>query len=108
MAYQHTLRTIVFESPQRQTPRLLGLIKLWSARSRSRARLGIAEDRILEDIPKDLMDKLMRVPYFEKGFSTDGYSRDEYNTHPALQKTAEQFSKATDEMVAFAGKCLEA
>mgnify|MGYP000190439145 FL=1 len=53
------------------------------------------------------MDKLMRVPYFEKGFAEDGYSRDEYNTHPALQKTAEQFSKATAEMVDFAEKCLE-
>jgi len=52
------------------------------------------------------MDKLMRIPYFERAFAEDGYSRDEYNTHPALQRTAEQFSKATDEMVAFADKCL--
>jgi hypothetical protein len=37
----------------------------------------------------------------------DGYSREEYNTHPALQRTADQFSKATEETVAFAGKCLE-
>jgi len=64
------------------------------------------KDRILEEIPKESMDKLMRVPYFEKGFAEDGYSRDEYNTHPALQKTAEQFSKATEEMVEFAGRCL--
>ena len=71
-------------------------------------KISFEKDRILEDIPQDLMDKLMRVSYFEKGYSADGYSRDEYNTHPALQKTAEQFSKATDEMVAFAGKCLEA
>ena len=71
-------------------------------------KISFEKDRILEDIPQDLMDKLMRVPYFEKGFSADGYSRDEYNTHPALQKTAEQFSKATEEMVSFAGKCLEA
>jgi transaldolase len=71
-------------------------------------KISIEKDRILEDIPQDLMDKLMRVSYFEKGYSADGYSRDEYNTHPALQKTAEQFSKATNEMVAFAGKCLEA
>ncbi|MCP5105944.1 MAG: hypothetical protein GY950_21330 [bacterium] len=53
------------------------------------------------------MDKLMRIPYFEKAYAIDGYSRDEYNTHPALQRTAEQFSKATEEMVAFAGKCLD-
>ena len=54
------------------------------------------------------MDKLMRVPYFEKGIAADGYSRDEYSTIDPLQKTAEQFSKATEEMVAFAGKCLGA
>ena len=69
-------------------------------------KIALEKDRILEDIPQDVMDKLMRVPYFERGYSEDGYTRDEYNTHPSLQKTAEQFSKATEEMVAFAGKCL--
>jgi len=71
-------------------------------------KINLEKDRILEDIPRDLMDKLMRVPYFEKGYAADGYSRDEYSTIPPLQKTAEQFSNATEEMVAFAGKCLEA
>jgi len=70
-------------------------------------KITFEKDRILEDIPKDLMDKLMRVPYFEKGSAVDGYSREEYNSHPALQKTAEQFSKATDQMVEFAGQCLQ-
>ena len=67
-----------------------------------------AADRIHADIPKDVMDKLMRIPYFERAYAEDGYSRDEYNTHPALQRTAEQFSKATEEMVDFAGKSLGA
>ena len=71
-------------------------------------KIDFEKDRILEDIPRDLMDKLMRVPYFEKGYADDGYSRDDYSTIIPLQKTAEQFSKATEEMVAFAGKCLEA
>jgi transaldolase len=71
-------------------------------------KIDFEKDRILEDIPRDLMDKLMRVPYFEKGIAADGYSRDEYSTIDPLQKTAEQFSKATEEMVAFAGKCLGA
>jgi len=70
-------------------------------------KIAFTKDRILEDIPKPTMDKLMRVPYFERAYAEDGYTRDEYNTHPALQRTAEQFSKATDEMVAFAGKCLQ-
>ena len=70
-------------------------------------KISFKKDQILEDIPSELMDKLMRVPYFERGYAEDGYTRDEYNTLPALQRTAEQFSKATDEMVDFAGKCLE-
>lgn len=64
------------------------------------------KDKILEEIPKDVMDKLMRVPYFERAYAEDGYTRDEYNSHPALQKTADQFSKATEKMVDFAGQCL--
>ncbi len=70
-------------------------------------QIQFEKDRILEDIPKDVMDKLMQVPYFERAYSEDGYSRDEYNTHPALQRTADQFSKATGEMVNFARQCLE-
>jgi transaldolase len=64
------------------------------------------ENRIDVDPPKEVMDKLMRIPYFERAYAEDGYTRDEYNTHPALVKTAEAFSKATNEMVAFAGSCL--
>ena len=63
-------------------------------------------DRIHAAIPKAALDKLLRIPYFERAYAEDGYSREEYNTHPALQRTAAQFSKATEEMVAFAGKCL--
>ncbi len=70
-------------------------------------KITFAKDRILEDIPKDVMDKLMRIPYFERAYAADGYSRDEYNAHPALQRTAEQFSKATEGMVAFAANCLK-
>jgi len=69
-------------------------------------KIAFEKDRILQDIPRDVMDKLMRIPYFERGYAEDGYSREEYNAHPALQRTAEQFSKATEEMVDFAGKCL--
>ena len=64
------------------------------------------EDRIHADPPKDVIDKLMRIPYFEKAYAVDGYTRDEYDTHPALQRSAQGFSKATEEMVAFAASCL--
>jgi len=63
-------------------------------------------DRIDHEIPKDVLDKLLRIPYFERAYTEDGYTRDEYNAHPSLVKTAQQFSKATDDMVEFAGKCI--
>jgi len=69
-------------------------------------KIVFEKDRILEDIPKKVMDKLIRIPYFERAYAEDGYTRDEYNTHPALQQTAEQFSKATEKMVDFASQCL--
>ena len=64
------------------------------------------KDRIDQEIPKDVLDKLLRIPYFERAYAEDGYGRDEYNAHPSLVKTAQQFSKATDDMVEFAGKCI--
>ena len=63
--------------------------------------------RIDVDPPKAVMDKLMRVPYFERAYDEDGYTRAEYNTHPALVKTHQAFSKATQDMVDFAASCLE-
>jgi len=65
------------------------------------------KDRIDHEIPKDVLDKLLCVPYFERAYAEDGYTRDEYNSHPSLVKTAQQFSKATWDMVEFAGKCIE-
>ena len=70
-------------------------------------RLIFEKDRILHNIPNSVMDKLMRIPYFEKAYFEDGYSRDEYNTHPSFIRTAEEFSQATVEMVEFAGTCLK-
>ncbi|HDR15889.1 MAG TPA: transaldolase [Desulfobacteraceae bacterium] len=69
--------------------------------------LVFEKDRIWKEIPGEVMDKLMRIPYFERAYEEDGYTRDEYNTHPALIKTADQFSAATVEMVEFAGSCIE-
>lgn len=68
--------------------------------------ISFAKDGIGRDIRGDVFDRLMRIPYFERAYAEDGYSREEYDSHPALVKTAQQFSKATEDMVEFAGKCL--
>lgn len=58
-------------------------------------------DQIHDPVPREVMDKLMRLPYFERGYAEDGYAAEEFNTHPALLATAKQFSGATQEMVDF-------
>ncbi len=64
--------------------------------------------QIEEEIPKEILDKLLKIPYFEKAYREDGYTAEEFNTHTALMATATEFSKATEEMVSFVAKRLEA
>ncbi|MDI6727013.1 MAG: transaldolase family protein, partial [Smithellaceae bacterium] len=68
--------------------------------------INFVPGQIEKDIPSEVLEKLLRIPYFERAYREDGYTREEYNSHPALVKTAAQFHKATQEMVEFAGRCL--
>jgi transaldolase len=61
-------------------------------------------DQINDPVPEKAMDKLMRIPYFEKGYAEDGYTPEEFNSHPALLATAKEFAGATQEMVDFVAK----
>jgi transaldolase len=61
-------------------------------------------NQIDDPVPGEVMDKLTRIPYFERGYAEDGYSPAEFNTHPALLATAKEFGGATQEMVDFASK----
>jgi len=64
--------------------------------------------QIDEEVPKTVLDKLLRIPYFEKAYHEDGLTADEFKTHPALMATASEFSKATEGMVDFVAKRLAA
>jgi len=64
--------------------------------------------QIDEEVPKTVLDKLLRIPYFEKAYDEDGLTPDEFNTHPALMATASEFSKATEGMVDFVARRLAA
>jgi transaldolase len=61
-------------------------------------------DQINDPVPEKVMAKLMRIPYFEKGYAEDGYTPEEFNSHPALLATAKEFGGATQEMVDFVAK----
>jgi transaldolase len=54
-----------------------------------------------EPVPPDVLSRLLRIPYFERGYRADGYTNGEFNSHPALVATAREFSAATRGMVDF-------
>ena len=60
--------------------------------------------QIEEPVPKEVIDKLIKIPYFKRGYAEDGYKSEEFNTHPALVATAVEFSGATQSMVDFVAK----
>jgi transaldolase len=63
---------------------------------------GLEFTRQFEDpVPGPVMDKLLKIPYFERGLREDGYSPAEFNTHPALVSTARDFCVATQGMLDF-------
>ncbi len=62
--------------------------------------------QIEEEVPKEVLDKLLRIPYFERAYREDGYTPEEFNSHPAMMATANEFSKATEAMVEFVAKRL--
>jgi transaldolase len=61
-------------------------------------------NQIHDPVPKEVLDKLMKLPYFERGYAEDGYTNEEFNAHPALLATAKEFSGATQQMVDFVAK----
>jgi len=63
-------------------------------------------NQIEDEPPKQELDKLLRIPYFEKGYEEDGLTPEEFNTHSALLVTAEEFSNATRGMVDFVNQRL--
>ncbi len=58
-------------------------------------------NQIEEEPPKEVLDKLLRIPYFEQAYFEDGLTEDEFKTHPSLIATAKQFSNRTIDMINF-------
>lgn len=58
-------------------------------------------EAIHEEPPKEVMDKLMRIPYFVRSYEPDGMTVDEFNRYAPLIATAADFSTAARGMVDF-------
>ena len=60
-----------------------------------------------EDVPAEVLEKLLKIPYFRQGFEEDGLSKDGFNDHPAVKRTARQHVEVTEKMVDFCRRRLE-
>lgn len=64
-------------------------------------------NQIEEEPPKEVLDKLLKIPYFEQAYFEDGLTADEFKNHPSLIATAKQFSDRTFGMINFVSARLE-
>lgn len=64
------------------------------------------EPRIEEPVPEEVLERLLRVPYFARAYDEHGLAPEEWNRHPALVATAQSFSQAMENVEAFAAQQL--
>jgi transaldolase len=65
-------------------------------------------EAIWEEPPKEVLNRLMRLPYFVQAYEPDGMTKDQFNKQAALVATAAEFSKATRATVDFVAQQFQA
>ncbi len=53
----------------------------------------IFESEIEKDVPAEVLDKIMKIPYCIQAFDPNGLSLEQFNTHPSTISTIANFSK---------------
>jgi transaldolase len=61
---------------------------------------------IEEDVPGEVLDKLMKIPYCIQAYDPNGLALEQFNTHPSTLSTVETFSKGFAGLESFIGKRL--
>ncbi|MBC7189478.1 transaldolase [Candidatus Aerophobetes bacterium] len=59
------------------------------------------KNSIDEPVPDEVLEKLLKIEYFRRGYDENGYTPEEFNFHPALLATAKEFSGAVVKMIEF-------
>lgn len=54
--------------------------------------------QITEDVPEEVLETLLKIPYFVQAYEEDGLSPEEFVEYPPTVETAVSFSKAMDEL----------
>lgn len=61
----------------------------------------IPANGLREEVPGEVLERLLGIPYFRQGYEEDGLGPEQFNDHPALKNTAEQHRDVTEKMVDF-------
>jgi transaldolase len=64
------------------------------------------ESQIDEPVPGDVLERLLRIPYFAEAYDEHGLAPDQWVHHPALVATATSFTEAMVNVQAFAARSL--
>ena len=60
--------------------------------------------QIEEPAPDEVLERLLRIPYFAEAYAEDGLAPEQFVAHPALQATATSFSQAMEKIEEFASR----
>jgi transaldolase len=66
------------------------------------------EPRIGRDVPDDVLNRLLRIPYFRAGYEEDGETIDQFNANAAVVETSISFEQASLDLVAYIQSRLDA
>lgn len=65
------------------------------------------EAQIDDPVPDEVMERLLRIPYFAEAYDENGLAPEDFVFHPALQATAASFSNAMEKVEEFAASILQ-
>jgi len=68
------------------------------------ADLEFKEEILLDDVPKEVLVKMSKIPYVLQSWDENGMKEDQFNFHPATITTAEAFSQASAGLEAYVGE----
>lgn len=68
------------------------------------ADLEFKEEILLDDVPKEVLAKMSKIPYVLQSWDENGMEEDQFNLHPATITTAEAFSQASAGLEAYVGE----
>ncbi len=70
--------------------------------------LGFEPEIEKDDVPAEVMEKMMKIPYAIQAYDPNGLALEQFNTHPATVATVDLFSKGFSNLEAFAAEHMQA